>query len=389
MWSQIAGALALTALLAAGCGGVGASVPSAAPPAAPPAASAPASQAPSAAAAPTGAPAPAAAQPAPLSPRQTVRVVSIGLAGQAPTYLAIEQGYLAELGIDVEIVTLAGTNDVVTLLSSDQLDVGFGAIGPSFYNAVARGVGIRMVADHGSNIPGRSTPSLAVRADVLEQQPWSGYQDLRGKKVAVQQAGTLTEYYLELMLKRAGLQPSDIEMVALPFPDMAVAFANKGIDAGVDNEPWATQQEQLGLIKKVVYTDDVDPGGHVAGLLYGETFARNTQAARNYMIGYLRGVRDYWDAYDGRKDFQIVVDALKKYTQLKDEDLIRKIPPTGQDPSGRLDPAKLAHYQDWFAEKGLVPQRIDVTKGLDLSFAEYANSVLGPYQPVAQPRRPS
>ena len=386
MWSQIARALVFTAALAAGCSAAGSSAPPARPGVAPASTSAPATPAPPAVAPTT---APAAAQAVPLNPRQTVRVVSIGLAGQAPTYLAIEQGYLAELGLDVEIVNLAGTNDVVTLLSSDQLDVGFGAIAPSFYNAVARGVGIRMVADHGSTIPGRSTPSLAVRADILEQHPWSGYQDLKGKKVAVQQAGTLTEYYLELMLKRAGLQPSDVGMVALPFPDMAVAFANKGIDAGVDNEPWATQQEQLGLIKKVVYTDDVDPGGHVAGLLYGETFARNTQAARNYMVGYLRGVRDYWDAYDGRKDFQIVVDALKKYTQLKDEDLIRKIPPTGQDPSGRMDPAKLAHYQDWFVEKGLIPQRIDVTRGLDLSFVEYANSVLGPYQPVAQPRRPS
>jgi NitT/TauT family transport system substrate-binding protein len=157
----------------------------------------------------------------------------------------------------------------------------------------------------------------------------------------------------------------------------------------MDNEPWATQQEQAGLIKKVVYTDDVDPDGHVAGLLYGETFARNTAAARNYMVGYLRGVRAYWDAYDGRHDFQIVVDVQKKYTPLKDEALIRKIPPTGQDPAGRLDPVKLAHYQDWFVEKGLVAQPIDVTKGLDMSFVEDANRVLGPYEPVAQPRRPS
>ncbi|HLH24928.1 MAG TPA: ABC transporter substrate-binding protein [Chloroflexota bacterium] len=385
MWSQLAAALVGVVVVAVGC---------AAPRATPPAPGAPAASAPSAptsalgAAAPA-APAPTAAQPAPLNPRQTVRVVSIGLAAQAPTYLAIDQGYLSDLGIDVELVNLPGTNDVVTLLSSGQLDVGFGAIAPSFYNAVARGVGIRMVADHGSNLPGRSTPSLAVRTDILDQHPWAGYQDLRGKKVAVQQAGTLTEYYLEQMLKRGGLQPSDVEMVALPFPDMAVAFANKGIDAGLDNEPWATQQEQLGLIKKVVYTDDVDPGGHVAGLLYSEAFARNTHAARNFMIGYLRGVRDYWDAYDGRKDFQIVVDVLKKYTPLKDESLIRKIPPTGQDPSGRMDPAKLAAYQDWFVAKGLVPQPIDVAKGLDLSFAEYADSVLGPYEPVAQPRRPS
>jgi ABC-type nitrate/sulfonate/bicarbonate transport system substrate-binding protein len=170
---------------------------------------------------------------------------------------------------------------------------------------------------------------------------------------------------------------------------MALAFANKAIDAAIYNEPWATQQEQLGIVKKVVYTDDVDPNGHVAGVLFSETFARNTPAARNYLVAYLRGVRDYWDAYDGRIDFQVVVDVLQKHTPLKDENLIRKIPPTGQNPHGYLDPAKLAAYQDWFADRALIPQKADIAKAYDQSFVDYANAVLGPYQPVENPRRPS
>jgi NitT/TauT family transport system substrate-binding protein len=107
------------------------------------------------------------------------------------------------------------------------------------------------------------------------------------------------------------------------------------------------------------------------------------------MVAYLRGVRDYWDAYDGRGDFQPVVDALRKYTPLRDEALIRKIPPTGQNPHGYLDPAKLAYYQDWFAERGLVSRKTDIDQALDQSFLDYANAVLGPYQPAENPRRPS
>ena len=41
---------------------------------------------------------------------------------------------------------------------------------------------------------------------------------------------------------------------------------------------------------------------------------------------------------------------------------------------------------DWFAERGLVPQKADILKAYDPSFADYANAVLGPYQPVANPR---
>jgi NitT/TauT family transport system substrate-binding protein len=325
----------------------------------------------------------------PLQPPQTVRIPNIGLSAQGPTYLALEQGYFRELGIEVELIPLNSSSEMVALLSSEQLDVGFMAISPAIFNAVARGVGIRMVADHGSTIPGRSTPSLAVRTDILERKPWSGYQDLRGMKVAIQQAGgTQSEYYLEQMLKRGGLQPGDIETVVMPYPDMAFAFANKAIDAAQYNEPWATQQEQAGIVKKLVYADDVDPNGHVAALIYSEPFARNTAAARNYTVAYVRGIRDYWDAYDGRLDFQIVVDVLKKHTPLKDEVLIRKVPPTGQNPAGHLDPAKLATIQDWFAERGQIPAKVEIEKALDQSFADHANAVLGPYQPVENPRRP-
>ena len=86
---------------------------------------------------------------------------------------------------------------------------------------------------------------------------------------------------------------------------------------------------------------------------------------------------------------QDVVDVLKKYTQLKDENVIRQVPQTGQNPNGYLDPAKVAFYQDWFAEQGLVTQKADLAKALDHSFLDYANAVLGPYEPVATPRPPS
>jgi NitT/TauT family transport system substrate-binding protein len=369
-----------------------------APAATPPAVAQPPSAAPAAAVSGSGGAPPISNQAAgpggattapPLSPPQKVRVDSIGIAAEAPLYLAIEHGYFRELGLELDLTPLTGTSDTVAMLSSDQLDIGGIAINAGAFNVVARGVSIRLVADRGSTIPGRATPSLAVRSDILERKPWSGYQDLRGLKVAGQQANSISEYWLEQALRRGGLRFEDVEYISpMPYPDMAVAFANKALDAAQYNEPWATMQEQQGIVKKVAYADDVDPNGHVAAYVYSETFARNTPAARAFLVGWLRGVRDYWDAYDGRKDFQLVVDVLQKYTTLKDETLIRKIPPTGQNPAGYLDLATLARYQDWFAERGLVPQKADISKAYDASFAEYANAVLGPYQPVANPRRP-
>lgn len=208
-------------------------------------------------------------------------------------------------------------------------------------------------------------------------------------KFASQTVNSISDYWMSLMLQRGGLTLNDLEILApLTYPDIALSFANKAIDAAMFNEPWATQQEQQGIIKKVLYADDVDPNGQVAAIVFSERFAQRTSVARNYMVGWLRGVRDYWDSFDGRADFQRVLDVIYKYTALKDEALIRKIPPTGQNPHGYIDTATLARYQDFFAERGWVTQKVDVDKLFDRSFADYANEVLGPYEPVANPRRP-
>ena len=41
----------------------------------------------------------------------------------------------------------------------------------------------------------------------------------------------------------------------------------------------------------------------------------------------------------------------------------------------------IAAAQDWFAEHGYVPTKVDMSKVVDNQFADYAASQLGPYQP--------
>src|SRR5262245_13210784 len=102
----------LVVWLAIGCGAPARSgAPAAAPAAAAPTAGAVAAPDGRAAAGSGGA-APASGQTAsgggavvarPLNPPQKVRVDSIAIAAEAPIYLAIEQGYFRELGLDVEL----------------------------------------------------------------------------------------------------------------------------------------------------------------------------------------------------------------------------------------------------------------------------------------------
>ena len=124
--------------------------------------------------APSGSGAAPAASQAAQPPRPvTVRFANAGIAAQAPTFLALEHGYFRELGIELEIHELTSSNDMVALLSGDQLDVGHQAISPALFNAAARGVGVRMVADHGGNIQDARRPAWRSAPTCWSRTPGS------------------------------------------------------------------------------------------------------------------------------------------------------------------------------------------------------------------------
>jgi hypothetical protein len=50
------------------------------------------------------------------------------------------------------------------------------------------------------------------------------------------------------------------------------------------------------------------------------------------------------------------------------------------DPNGRVNPVTLGAAQDWFAERGYVPSKVDLAKVIDTQFADSAVAQLGLYQ---------
>jgi NitT/TauT family transport system substrate-binding protein len=55
---------------------------------------------------------------------------------------------------------------------------------------------------------------------------------------------TVSQFYLNVLLKDAGLSEADIEPVEMSFDDAANAFLMQEVDAAVTAEPWLTHGEQ-------------------------------------------------------------------------------------------------------------------------------------------------
>src|SRR5712692_5665356 len=307
------------------CGG--GSAPPAAPqqPAAQPPPAAPA-QAPASAPSKPSAPAATAYNPTPLQPPVEIAMGVLGISAEGGSYITEEKGYFKQEGLDVTITTIASILDVVPALSSGQMDVAQGGLNAGVFNAATRDVPVRIVADSGSNASSQDDPaSLMLRKDLADAGQVKDYADVKGLRVATSAKDNIAEVWVARALQKGGLTLQDVDYQGnLAFTNMAAAFGNKAIDAAIVPEPFATAFEGQGLAARWKGTYEIYGANEQVGVvMYGTKMLANPDLARRWMIAYLRGVRDYNDAFfsPARKGRDEVVGIMIKNTPLKDPKL--------------------------------------------------------------------
>jgi NitT/TauT family transport system substrate-binding protein len=340
-------------------------------PAALPAPPTPSPAAPSRSTAPPVAPAPTAA---PRSP-DSVRVsYTSGLAGALQ--VAIARGYFAEQGIDLRREEFGSTAEAMAPLTTGELDAGSTTPNASLFNALARGVRLRLALAGTYIEPGTNYLPLMVRLGPDGAPVARDVAELRGKRIAQNQRGVISEWALDRLLGEANLRLDDVELTIMPFPDTLVALGGGSIDAVVMPEPFGTIAELRGLAARVRDAGEVIPGGQVAVMSFSERFAsERPEVAKRWAVAYLRGARDYMDAMELGRDREAVVALLAQMSGL-DAGLIERAGYGAVRRDGRVDAAALEAMLDWLVARGYVPQRPDLAPVLDTQFADYAARVL-------------
>jgi NitT/TauT family transport system substrate-binding protein len=344
-------------------------------------ANAPSSQAPAPAAAarPTQAPATtAAARPEPVQ----LKISHSMITSSAGNYIATEQGYFREEGIDVEFIPLTGGPETMTMIVSGQSHVGGGLISSGLFNAFARGIPVKIVADHGANLPNASAGGIAFRKDLYDSGATRSPADLRGRKIAITVEGGSAHVTLDRYLQSGGLTLGDVETVMVPFPETLAAFENKAIDASYYQEPWTTIGIDRGMAARGPIAYEIYPNQQIGGIMFGERMTGDQATSLRYMRAYVRGVRDYVKAMQERDaaKFDEVVPILIKYTSVKERSLFERAIPSGlrADPVPNLQ--SIIDDQEWYLAHGYQTQRIRVEDFVDTSFVEQAVRELGPYR---------
>src|SRR5688572_11626134 len=172
---------------------------------------APAKPAPTMAAPTAAAPSGQGYRPTPLSPAVPVKVAAVNSISDAGVFIALENGYFEQEGLAVDLQNVGGgAQTMIPLLGTGQLDVASGGIAPGLFNAAAREVPLRLVADKGSTPgPDWDFVALMVRKDLIESGRVRDYADLRGLTVAGIGRGAIAEVEVADALAKGGLTFDD------------------------------------------------------------------------------------------------------------------------------------------------------------------------------------
>jgi NitT/TauT family transport system substrate-binding protein len=318
----------------------------------------------------------------------TVRIGVTNASSDVMFYIAENKGFFAEENLSPEYVRFKSGTDMVAPLAAGQLDVGGGGASAGLYNAAARGLELKIVADKGSMPPGYGYMLLLVRKDLIDSGKFKDYKDLRGLKVGDSSIGGSGDALLNAALFKGGLRFGDVNKVYMAFPQLSIAFKNRAIDAALLTEPNASDPVRAGDAVKFARGDEIYPNQALAVILYGPSLLKNRDLGQRFMNAYLRAVRVYNDALkDGRlagKAGDYVVDMLVKTTTVKDLDILRNMVPQGSNPAGTVNATSLRDDYRFYKSQGLIPRDIDPDSIVDNSFAAAAVAKLGPYQRTEQ-----
>ncbi|MGB3259686.1 ABC transporter substrate-binding protein [Paenisporosarcina sp.] len=317
---------------------------------------------------------------APLKEKTKVVVAEDGAASGAGFYIANEKGYFADYNIEVEFATFANSDDMLPALASGEVDIAGGISSAAFFNAIAQGIDVKIVADKGHNVKGKSYFTFVIGAD--KQDEIKTYSDLKGKRIAVSGENGVDDYIFHLMLDHAGLTKDDVEFVLMPdFGTMLAAIENGSIDAALNIEPLITTGVAKGMHVRFGDATDFAPEAQIAMVLGSPQFMNEEQdVSLRFMAAYLKGVRDYNDAFKKGEGKDEIIDIMTQYTALKDAAVWEDVNVTGLNPDGKMFIGDIRDQYELYKKNGAIRGDFKFDEAIDTDITEKAVEIIGQYE---------
>ena len=308
------------------------------------------------------------------APKEKVKV-SLGmlrLTSSAPLFIAMDKGFFADEGIEIEPQWFDAAHPIAVSTASSKVDVGATGITASLYNMAANGQKLGIVADKGREQKGYSSSALLVTSDSYNAGVKT-LKDLKGKRIGITQKGSTFHYMLGRMLETQGLSLDDVEIVPLnKISAVMAALESKQIDGCILNEPNVTKVQKAGYGKLITQVGDVIPY-QTSAIFYSPDFMKKQDAAVRFMRAYNKACNYYYEAAVEKKDpkkLDEVVNIVAKYVKAPAEDIKAGLPYIDKD--GKLLVSDIETQIKWYTANKMISGNLEAKDVANTSFLDEA-----------------
>jgi NitT/TauT family transport system substrate-binding protein len=308
----------------------------------------------------------------------TIRIGLVKSISNVANLWAAEKGYFREVGIKLVPEDLDTSANNLALLAQGRLQIVEGGISAGYFNGLEKDLPITMVMDRVTSPLGHNLmlrPDLKGKITELKQ--------LKGKVIATNGQGAVSTYEVGKLLESDGLTIADADIKVLPFPQMAIAFRNKAIDAAIVIPPFTSTFLDRGDGVAFKNPDDYvkpHPMTIAVSMINTDWAKANEQVVRNYYYAYMRGVRDYCQAYHGGKIRAAMVDLLIKTGTENRPAVLNKYPWPARNPNGIINTASMLDMQSWYTANKMSNSHFPAERLVHTAYAEEAVKRLGPFE---------
>jgi len=267
-----------------------------------------------------------------------------------PLDVGIEAGIFARHGLAIERVAFTGSARLQQGLAAQSIDIGLGS-GPELA-LVAKGAPVIAV--------GALVLSPRMTITVKASGALRALADLRGKRIGVSTAGSLTEWLTRELSRREGWGRNGVQAVALGSDAAQIAaMKTDQIDGMVLDVATALRLESAGEGRIVLRFGDI-----IKNFIQNAAYARrdlvasDPQRVRRFLAGWYETIA-YMGSYkeESIKIAMPVVDLPHDVAARGYEEWMQ-----AYSRDGRFDPLALALLAKSFVETGVLPAEPDMSK---------------------------
>ena len=265
-----------------------------------------------------------------------------------PLDIGMRKGLFANNGLEIESIAFTGDARMQQAMVSDSLDVALGS-GPAMA-FIVKGAPIKGIA-------AMAGPPLLLAIVVRPDGPKSA-AELRGKKISVSTAGSLTYWLVSETSRQQGWGPKGIEIAPMgAMPGQIAAMKRGDIDGAIMDIGNAFELEKRGEGRILVrFTDIKDFHIHVI-FATNKLIAEGPQAVRGFLRGWFETIA--FMRQNKAETVAIASEVTHKDAEINSRVYDELMPMFSND--GRFDPRALATLAKSYLELQLLPQEPDMT----------------------------